>query len=202
MCDSRNWSLNWQDREATRSSPGGASGKLLLPDCCPGWGSRLPADRGQAAWVTAEQGRCRKRSCSGSLDLRAPLAQGDSMPSTQTPARGGGVAWVEGAALTQKGASCLLALREGGMNPWNKPVFQSPSQWGFLSKMAQLHHSLAWGLWLGRKEDSGSHGRAWVGEGDIHTLWGPEMMSHSRSVLSVPGRESLGSMSPWVVLPL
>lgn len=50
---------------------------------------------------------------------------------------------------------------------------------------------------MGGKEDSGSSGRARVGEGDNHTLWGPEMMSHGRPVLSVPWEH--GS---WVVLPL
>lgn len=70
-----------------------------------------------------------------------------------------------------KEASCLLAPGEGGENPWNKPVFQLPSQWGSLSKMQQLHQQLGMGGVDGRE------GRFWLkrespgwGGGQPHTL--------------------------------
>lgn len=111
----------------------------------------LPRVQGHVAWPSAQQGRCRKHPCSGSLDMHEPFQTACRRlrhpPKAESEAAGPG--WW---GLDCGGCSCLeawkaasfpLALGEGGQNPWSKPVFLAywrvPSQWGFLSKTQQLH---------------------------------------------------------------
>ena len=108
--------------------------------------------------------------------MHEALTEGDSMLLTQALAQGrklrqlaragSGGGWMESVALVWKGASCQLALGQGGKNPWNMAVFQLPSRWGFSSKRQGPHQELGMEGLAGQAWFPVSSGRARVGEGD------------------------------------
>lgn len=123
-----------------------------------------PARMLREAFLLQESGHAR-----GPHGGRQHVIDSGTCPRAETEAAGTGWewgGWMEGVPLAWKGASCQLALGQGGKNPWNMAVFQLPSRWGFSSKRQGPHQELGMEGLAGQAWFPGSSGRARVGEGD------------------------------------
>lgn len=86
MCNSRQQNLDWREKGVALVKPQANFCALGVAAQC--GVPHLPRIQGQAAWITAQEGGCRKRSCSRSLDTHEPFLEGDGVPWTRTPAQG------------------------------------------------------------------------------------------------------------------